>query len=182
MQETRRARLQAVIQQELSVFVPREVKDPRIPSITVTSVEVTPDAEQATVYISIFGGAYGQYNPPGEPDSQTDEKAEVAARKRMKDCLAGLTSAQGFMRKHLARVLTIRHIPTLIFKEDRGLENSTRVFDLLRKIETEPKLPAEPTVDDSDSGAGTAGNGGKSADGAAADSQRHDPSSTGGTG
>jgi ribosome-binding factor A len=46
MDSTRRARLAAVIQQELSVTVPK-LKDPRIPNVTFTQVEVTQDGAQA---------------------------------------------------------------------------------------------------------------------------------------
>ena len=49
MQPIRRARLEAVILEELSKVVPRELKDPRISSITFTSCTVTPDGSQATV-------------------------------------------------------------------------------------------------------------------------------------
>lgn len=121
MQATRRARLESVIQQELSIVVPREVKDPRVPSVTFTGVEVTPDGSQATVMVAILGGS--------------GELSEDMARQRMRDCLAGLRSASGFLRRHIAKALTIKHIPTLIFKEDRGLENVTRVHELLKKIE-----------------------------------------------
>src|SRR3954454_3463475 len=113
MQATRRMRLQAVIQEELSQVVPREVKDPRIPSVTFTAVEVTQDGSQATVFVSILGGA--ESSTEGTPPL-----SEKGAKNRMQDCLEGLASASGYMRRHLAKVLTIRHIPTLVFREDRG--------------------------------------------------------------
>jgi len=56
----------------------------------------------------------------------------------MRDCLEGLQSAAGFLRRHLATVLTVRHIPNLIFKEDRGFENANRVNELLKKISESP--------------------------------------------
>src|SRR5438309_1958894 len=114
MQETRRARLQAVIQEELSMVVARELKDPRIPSVTFTSVEVTPDGSHAVVLVSILGGSQ---------DPQ-----------QMRDCLEGLASASGFLRRHLGQVLNVRHIPSLAFKEDRGFENALRVQELLKQI------------------------------------------------
>jgi ribosome-binding factor A len=128
MQETRRQRLQAVILEELSMVVPREVKDPRVPSVTFTSVEVTPDGSQATVYVSMLGAS--QVNTD-------DPVAAKAAAQKMKDCIEGLQSASGFLRRHIAKVLTVRHIPTLIFKEDRGFENTIRVHELLKKISSE---------------------------------------------
>jgi ribosome-binding factor A len=52
----------------------------------------------------------------------------------MKDCIDGLTSAAGFLRRHLASVLNTRNVPTLVFREDKGLENANRVYELLKEI------------------------------------------------
>lgn len=127
MQATRRMRLQSVIQEELSQVVPREVKDPRVPAVTFTDVQVTQDGSQATVFVAILGGSQGGFD--GAPPL-----SEEGAKQRMKDCIEGLTSASGYLRRHLARILSVRHIPSLIFKEDRGFENSLRVHELLKKI------------------------------------------------
>jgi len=127
MQETRRMRLQAVIQEELSTIVAREVKDPRIPPVTFTAVEVTEDGSQATIFVAILGGAQGGHD--GAPPL-----SEQGAKLRMKDCLDGLTSASGFLRRHLAKILTVRHIPSLVFREDHGFENAIRVQELLKKV------------------------------------------------
>lgn len=126
MNETRKARLSAVIQEELSVVV-RTLKDPRIPLLTFTRVDVVDDGSQATIYISLLQGN--------------------SDRDRVKDCLEGLKSSAGFLRRHLAKVLTIRHIPNLIFKEDRGLENTLRVHELLREIGKDQPVPVETTSD-----------------------------------
>ena len=127
MQETRRARLQSVIQEELAHVVPREIKDPRVPAVTFTAVEVTQDGSQATIFVAILGGAQGGHD--GAPPL-----SEKGAKQRMQDCIQGLTSASGFLRRHLARVLNVRHVPNLVFKEDRGFENAIRVNELLKKI------------------------------------------------
>ena len=121
MQETRRQRLQSAIQEELSLFVPREVKDPRIPMITFTDVQVTQDGSHAVIFVSILGATM-------------NDTAEVAER-RTKECLAGLEKASGYIRRHLAKVLTVRHTPTLAFREDRGFENATRVQELLSQLQ-----------------------------------------------
>ena len=120
-------RLQSVIQEELSQIVPRELKDPRIPLVTFTAVEVTPDGSQATVFVAILGGARGGHDG-------TVTLSDAAAKARMKNCIAGLTSAAGFLRRHLAKILTVRHIPNLIFREDDGFENAIRVQELLKQI------------------------------------------------
>ncbi len=139
MQETRRARLAAVIQQELSVVIPREVKDPRVPTITITNVEVTPDGGQATVYVNILG-------------SHGTLSNEKAARKEMQECLVGLNSAAGFLRRHIAGVLTIRHIPTLIFREDKGLANANRVYDLLKQISKDDQATTNDQAEGQETG------------------------------
>lgn len=108
-------------------MVPREVKDPRVPIVTFTRVEVTQDGGQATVWLTILGGAQGGHD--GAPPL-----SDQGAHLRMQDCIAGLVSASGFLRRHLAKILTVRHIPTLIFKEDRGFENTLRVHELLKQI------------------------------------------------
>jgi ribosome-binding factor A len=127
MQPTRRARLEALIQQELSIVVPREVKDPRVPALTFTSVQVTPDGGLATVSLTLFGAGLTMAG-------ELTEEEEAQHAKEMKDCLAGLASASGYLRRHLARVLTIRQVPILVFREDKGLANTMRVHELLKKI------------------------------------------------
>lgn len=123
MQATRRARLQSLIQEELSTAILTEVKDPRIGSITITQVELTQDAGQANIFITLLGGG----------DSR-----------KLKESLAGLNSASGFLRRRLARDLTLRSVPTLVFKEDKGLENTLRVHEILRGLaEAKSTPPAE---------------------------------------
>lgn len=124
MQETRRARLESVIRDELSMMVSRELKDPRVPPVTITQVEVTPDGGQATVFLMILGAR------PEEDPNYPEKMAET---------LKGLSSAAGFLRRHLAKVLNVRHIPALLFREDKGLANATRVYELLREISNEDK-------------------------------------------
>ncbi|MBC7690740.1 MAG: ribosome-binding factor A [Methylotenera sp.] len=140
MQDTRKARLAAVIQEELSMIVPREIKDPRVPAVTFTSVEMSPDGSQATLMVAIFGGAEAAFEGKGVPPL-----SEKGAQLRMQDCIDGLTSATGYLRRHLAKILTVRHVPNLIFKADRGLENTMRVHDLLQQIASEPVVENDMT-------------------------------------
>lgn len=119
MNSNRLKRLASVIQEELSVFILRELKDPRVSSVTITKVEVTQDARQATVFIAILG----------DPAMDTEKREEIT-----QTCIEGLASGAGIMRKHLAETLEIRHIPQLLFKQDKGLENTIRVHELLKQI------------------------------------------------
>ena len=130
MQPIRRARLEAVILEELSKVVPRELKDPRIASVTFTGCQVTPDGSQATVLVTLLGAH--------ALEGDENVKAREENDKKLKDCIKGLTSASGFLRRHLAAALTVRHIPTITFKADKGFENTYRVHELLKKLSTEP--------------------------------------------
>jgi len=130
LQPVRRARLEAVILEELSKVVPRELKDPRITSVTFTGCQVTPDGSQATVLVTLLGA----HALEGDENAKAREENE----KKLQACIKGLNSSAGFLRRHLASVLTVRHIPTVVFKADKGFENTYRVHELLKKISTEP--------------------------------------------
>ena len=127
MQATRRARLQSVILQELSSVVPRSIKDPRVPPVTFTRAEVTEDGSQATVFVTLLGG--------GLTDREGNAIPEEQAQAKIQACLEGLASASGFLRRHLGDVLDIRFIPKLLFREDKGIANVSRVHDLLKEIQ-----------------------------------------------
>jgi ribosome-binding factor A len=149
MQENRRLRLQTAIQEELSQVVSREVKDPRVPPVTFTEVQVTADGSHATIFVSILGSRVAM------PEGATEEsirEADRLADARMHGCIEGLMSATGFLRRHLAKALQVRHVPTISFKEDRGFENAQRVQELLTKVKREPVVPTpeSETVDESD--------------------------------
>lgn len=126
MQETRRARMTATIMEEMSVAI-RGLKDPRIHPVTLTRIEVTPDAGMATIYVTLLG-----YNPD-LPDHQ----------RAMKETIHGLDSATGLLRHHLAKALTTRTTPEIKFREDRGLSNATRVEELLQELEKQRAVSAQ---------------------------------------
>jgi len=100
-------------------MIAREVKDPRIGMVTLTSVSITPDYAYATIHFTVL------------PDD-----AETVARS-----LDGLRSSTGFMRSQLGRRVRIHTNPELRFVHDtsvgRGVElsrlideaNSTRADD-----------------------------------------------------
>ncbi|MBE3596057.1 MAG: 30S ribosome-binding factor RbfA [Hydrogenibacillus sp.] len=111
MRRIRPQRIAEQIKKELGVLLQQEVKDPRIGFVTVTGVEVTPDYEEAKVYVSIMG------------DEEEREQA-----------LEGLKRAQGFLRTELGRRIEVRHIPELIFKLDTSLDYGLRIDRLLSEL------------------------------------------------
>jgi ribosome-binding factor A len=122
MDEIRVRRIESMMKDELSVLINRSMKDPRIPSVSVTQVELTRDAKQATVYISLIS----INATAGDPEL-------------MASCLGALTQAKGYLRKQISSIMKLRYMPDMIFKEDKGLENTLRVHELLKQIGKEKK-------------------------------------------
>ena len=78
-------RINGEVQKELSRIIQNGIKDPRIAPLTsVVSVEVAPDLKTCKAYISVLGS----------------EKAAA-------DTLAGLKSAEGFIRRQLAHTVNL---------------------------------------------------------------------------
>ncbi|HEY4648829.1 MAG TPA: 30S ribosome-binding factor RbfA [Gemmatimonadales bacterium] len=102
------------LRQVITEALAREVRDPRVGFVTVTSVLVSNDLSHARVLVSV----------PGEEAEKTR-------------ALEGLQSAAGFLRSRAARTLTTRTVPELHFELDRGLEHAVRINELLNTIRRE---------------------------------------------
>ena len=88
------------MQRELSNILRGGIKDPRVaPWTSVVAVEVAPDLKTCKAYISVLG----------------DEKAQT-------DTLAGLKSAEGYIRRELAHRLNMRNTPEIRFILDQSIE------------------------------------------------------------
>jgi ribosome-binding factor A len=110
---TRRQRQVAeLLHEEISMLLQQRVDDPRLALVTVTGVEVTPDLRVAHVYVSIM-----------------DDDVEV------KETLAGLKRAAGFLRRELATFVSLRYTPELHFRLDSSLEQGLRIDRLLDSLQ-----------------------------------------------
>ena len=109
-------RINGEVQRELSSIIRNEIKDPRIAMMTsVTGAAVAPDLKTCKVYISVLG----------------EEKAKA-------DTLSGLRSAEGYIRRMLAKNLNLRNTPELTFVLDESIEygvNMSKLFDTVREKE-----------------------------------------------
>ena len=103
----------------------RDLKDPRIGLVTVTGVVVTPDLNEATVFVSVLGN-----------------------EKRRKASLAGLASAHGVLQARINRELNLRRTPTLTFAYDDTVERGVRMTKLIDELAAD--LPEEPGSADGD--------------------------------
>ena len=105
-------RINMEVQRELSEIIRGEVKDPRIhPMTTVVSVEVTPDLKYCKAYISVLG----------------DEEAGKAT-------IQGLKSAEGYVRRELARRVNLRNTPEIKFILDQSIEYGVAMSHLIDEV------------------------------------------------
>ena len=125
MDATRRARLESLMQSELTQLLSRNTKDPRISPVIVTTVQLSNDGKTAKVFVTL-------------QTLSLDTPHEVANPVIQKS-LIGLRSAAPFLKQRLERILQTRIVPDLVFVEDKGLENSLRVHELLKQIQTPNK-------------------------------------------
>lgn len=111
-------RINGEVLKELSNIIRSEIKDPRInPMTSVVSVEVAPDLKTCKAYISVLG----------------DEKSQ-------QDTIAGLKSAEGYIRRELARTVNLRNTPEIKFILDQSIEygiNMSKLIDEVTKKDDE---------------------------------------------
>ncbi len=120
----RARRIEEQLKRLLAELVRREVKDPRVGLITITSAEVSRDLTHADVYFTPFAGI-------------GDATAALEA----------LRHASGFLRHQIRNLMRLRVAPELVFHIDDSVERGARLStliheavesDIRRHVETEP--------------------------------------------
>ena len=105
-------RINGEVLKELSNIIRSEIKDPRInPMTSVVSVEVAPDLKTCKAYISVLG----------------DEQSQ-------KDTITGLKSAEGYIRRELARTVNLRNTPEIKFLLDQSIEYGINMSKLIDEV------------------------------------------------
>lgn len=105
-------RINEEVLRELSKIIRSEIKDPRIhPMNSVVSVEVAPDLKTCKAYISVLG----------------DEQAQ-------KDTLAGLKSAEGYIRRSLAKNINLRNTPQVTFVLDQSIAYGVHMSHVIDEV------------------------------------------------
>ena len=111
MSEARRPeRVAELVLRELSVMLLRDLKDPRLQGVTLTSVKMADDLRHGRVFFSHLEGA---------------ARAPVV--------VAGFKSASGFIRREIGKSLGLRYTPELDFEFDPALERAARIDALLKQ-------------------------------------------------
>ena len=112
MASNRINRINEEIQKELSSLL-RTVKDPRVQNtmISITRVETTPDLRYTKVYVSFL------------------------QEERVKEAMAGLKSAGGYLRRQLGSNLQLRYAPEIVWALDDSITYGAKMLKLINSLE-----------------------------------------------
>lgn len=105
-------RLDMVLQREISSILQFELKNPRLGFVTITDVQCTNDLSQAKVYVTFLG---------------KQERNEAGMKI--------LQQSKGFIRSTLAKRITIRKVPDLIFVQDTSLQEGNKIENILKELD-----------------------------------------------
>jgi len=109
----RSTRVAELIQKEISKLL-REIKDPELGFVTITSVKLTDDLQDARVFYSVIGS----------------EEQKLKTKTILLDSLKHI-------RHELASTINMRRTPTLEFEYDDTPEKATHIFEIFEKISKE---------------------------------------------
>jgi ribosome-binding factor A len=104
------------MQRELAQLIQREVKDPRVGMVTVNAVKVSRDLGYADIYVSLLS-----------TEELTEESPEV------RESIAVLNKASGFLRGQVGRAMKLRVVPQLRFHFDTLQGYSRKMDSLIRE-------------------------------------------------
>lgn len=106
-------KISGIIQKEISEIIQFSLKDPKIGFITITDVTVTNDLSIAKVYVSFLG---------------QDARKEAGMK--------ALERSKGYIRSELAKKLSIRKVPSLVFLNDDSIERGNKIEKIIANIHT----------------------------------------------
>lgn len=108
---SRTDRFSQQLQREVAVILQREIKDPRVVMPTISDVEVSRDLAYAKVFVTFL-----------------NDDADA-----VKEALAVLNDAAGYIRTLLGKRLKARITPNLRFEYDRSLSEGIRMSKLVNE-------------------------------------------------
>lgn len=107
----RMARVNEELKRELSNIINYEVKNSNVTGmISVTKVKTSPDLKYARVSVSVLNS------------------------RNVKQTLAGLKAASGFVRSRIAEKMNLRVTPELVFELDDSLVYGERIDTILERV------------------------------------------------
>ena len=102
------------VKKELCDLLRKEIRDPRLDSVTIIGVDLSDDLRSARVFFS---------TPEGK-------KARI-------DAVAGFKSASGYLKRRLSSRLELKYVPELRFIYDESLDRATHLNEILKTISEE---------------------------------------------
>lgn len=119
-------RINGEVQRVLAEVIRGGIKDPRISPLTsVIAVEVAPDLKTCKAWISVYG----------------DEKAQ-------EDTLAGLKSAEGYIRSQLAKQINLRNTPEIRFVVDQSIAYGVKMSKLIDEVCSDDQIQDKQDVEE----------------------------------
>lgn len=100
---------------EINSLFRKTLNDARLQRVSITKVELSPDYGYAVIFWDTY-------------DSHTRGDAKTA-----------IESASGMIRSELAKVLEVRHVPSLSFMYDNQFEEERKIMDLINSNKIENK-------------------------------------------
>jgi len=107
------------IREELSEMLIKDIKDPRMSTVSVTDVKVDRELAYADIFVSSFEGS-----------------------QHSQDILKGLRSASGYIRHVLAERIELRIFPQLRFHWDPTPERADHIEKLIASLRQEKNVSA----------------------------------------
>ncbi|AWK13415.1 30S ribosome-binding factor RbfA [Candidatus Fukatsuia symbiotica] len=114
---SRAQRVAQELQKEIAIILQREIKDPRIGMVTVSSVEVSRDLVYAKVFVTFL-----------------NMLTENADPKTVTNGITVLQDASGYIRSLLGKAMRLRVVPELTFAYDSSLVEGMRISNLVTDV------------------------------------------------
>lgn len=99
-----------LLQRELAELLQREVRDPRVGMVTITSVDVSPDLSHAKVFFTLLD------------------------KKSLSETTHGLQRAAGFLRSQLSHRMKMYTTPEIRFVYDESVERGDHLSRLIDSV------------------------------------------------
>ncbi len=105
-------RINEEVRRQLQEIIMHQLKDPRIdPMTSITKVEVAPDLKTCKAYVSVLGSE------------------EV-----LEETVEGLTKAEGYVRRELARTVNLRNTPQIRFIADDSIAYGVGMSKIIDEV------------------------------------------------
>lgn len=108
---SKQEKMNHIVQRAITEIIQLELKNPKVGFVTITDVQVTNDNSYAKIFVSFLG---------------KEERAMAG--------LKALNQSKGFIRSCLAKRLSIRKTPELVFEIDHSLEQGNKIENILANL------------------------------------------------